>query len=90
MRGVVRAHTASALDHPLHADIPLLAEFGRNVLLCATRQRLRRGSFRSIGSLQAAINQYLDQRSAELRPFVWTAPATYILAKLSELPVASE
>jgi hypothetical protein len=40
-----------------------------------TRQRIRRGSFHSIVSLQAAINQYLDQRNAEPRPFVWTASA---------------
>jgi transposase len=55
-----------------------------------TRQRIRRGSFHSIVSLQAAINQYLDQRNAEPRPFVWTASAASILAKLSRLPVASE
>jgi hypothetical protein len=55
-----------------------------------TRQRIRRGSFHSIANLQAAINQYLDQRNAEPRPFVWTASATSILAKLSKLPVASE
>jgi hypothetical protein len=49
-----------------------------------------RGRFHSIVSLQAAINQYLDQRNAEPRPFVWTASAASILAKLSRLPVASE
>ena len=53
-----------------------------------TRQRIRRGSFHSIGSLLAAINQYLDQRNAEPRPFVWTTSAASILAKLSRLPVA--
>ena len=55
-----------------------------------TRQRIRRGRFHSIVSLQAAINQYLDQRNAEPRPFVWAASAASILAKLSRLPVASE
>jgi transposase len=55
-----------------------------------TRQRIRRGGFHSIVSLQAAINQYLVQRNAEPRPFVWTASAVSILAKLSRLPVASE
>jgi transposase len=55
-----------------------------------TRQRIRRGSFHSIVSLQAAINEYLAERNAEPRPFVWTASAASILAKLAKLPVASE
>jgi transposase len=55
-----------------------------------TRQRIRRGSFHSIVNLQAAINQYLDERNAEPRPFVWTASAASILAKLARLPVPSE
>jgi transposase len=55
-----------------------------------TRQRIRRGSFHSIVSLQAAINQYLAERNAEPRPFVWTASAASILAKLARLPVAPE
>jgi transposase len=42
-----------------------------------TRQRIRRGSFHSIVNLQAAINQYLDQRNAEPRPFVWTASGSF-------------
>jgi DDE superfamily endonuclease/Homeodomain-like domain len=55
-----------------------------------TRQRIRRGSFHSIVSLQAAINTYLDERNAEPRPFVWTASVASIIAKLAKLPVASE
>jgi transposase len=55
-----------------------------------TRQRIRRGSFHSIVSLQAAINGYLDQRNAGPIPFVWTASAASILAKLNKLPVPSE
>jgi hypothetical protein len=55
-----------------------------------TRQRIRRRSFHSIVSLQAAINTYLDDRNAEPRPFVWTASAASILAKLAKLPVPAE
>jgi hypothetical protein len=51
---------------------------------------MRRGSFHSIVSLQAAINQYLDQRNAEPRPFVWTASAASSLAILSRSPAAFE
>jgi transposase len=55
-----------------------------------TRQRIRRGSLHSIVSLQATINQYLAERNAEPRPFVWTASATSILDKLARLPALSE
>ena len=55
-----------------------------------TRQRIRRGSFHSIVNLQAAINRYLAERNAEPRPFVWTASAASILAKIARLPAASE
>jgi hypothetical protein len=55
-----------------------------------TRQRIRRGSFHSIVSLQAAINCSLSERNAQPRPFIWTASAASIFAKLARLPVASE
>ena len=54
-----------------------------------TRQRIRRGVFRSIVDLQAAINRYLRQHNDDPKPFVWTKPADAILAKLSRLPVPS-
>src|SRR5690348_3665543 len=54
-----------------------------------TRQRIRRGVFRSIVDLQAAINRYLTQHNDDAKPFVWTKPADAILAKLSRLPVPS-
>ena len=54
-----------------------------------TRQRIRRGSFHSLVSLQAAIKTYLAERNAEPRPFVWTAATASILAKLERLPASS-
>ncbi len=54
-----------------------------------TRKRLRRGVFRSIVDLQAAINRYLKEHNLDPKPFVWTKPATAILAKLSQTPVPS-
>jgi hypothetical protein len=51
-----------------------------------TRQRIRRGVFRSIADLQAAINAYLD---ANPKPFVWTKSAGAIPAKLDRLLVLS-
>ena len=55
-----------------------------------TRQRIRRGSFHSIVSLQAAINRYLDERNARPTPFVSTASTASIQAKLDRVPVPSE
>jgi len=54
-----------------------------------TRKRLRRGSFQSIVDLQAAIKRYLAHHNANPRPFVWTASAASILAKLDRLPEPS-
>jgi transposase len=52
-----------------------------------TRQRIRRGVFRSIADLQAAINAYLAEHNASPKPFVWTQSADAILAKLDRCPV---
>jgi hypothetical protein len=46
-----------------------------------TRQRIRRGIFRSIADLQTAINAYLAEHYASPKPFVWTKSADAILAK---------
>ena len=54
-----------------------------------TRQRIRRGIFRSIADLQAAINAYLTEHNASPKPFVWTQSADAILAKLERCPVPS-
>ena len=54
-----------------------------------TRQRIRRGMFRSIVDLHTAINAYLAEHNASPKPFVWTQSAEVILAKLNRLPVTS-
>src|SRR6059058_4350362 len=54
-----------------------------------TRKRLRRGSFQSIVDLQAAIKRYLADHNANPRPFVWTASAASILAKLDRLAAST-
>jgi hypothetical protein len=37
-----------------------------------TTRRLKRGVFRSIVDLQAAINRFLAETNAYLKPFTWT------------------
>jgi len=60
-----------------------------NFFSVLTRKRIRRGSFHSIVDLQAAIKRYLAEHNAEPKPFVWTASAASILAKLDRLPAPS-
>ncbi|MCW5738453.1 MAG: IS630 family transposase [Enhydrobacter sp.] len=45
-----------------------------------TKRRLKRGVFRSIVDLQAAINRFLDEHNTEPKPFVWTADPDKIIA----------
>ena len=61
-----------------------------NFFSVLTRRRIRRGVFRSIIDLQAAINRYLQEHNQSPKPFVWTKPAKDILAKLHRRPVPSE
>jgi transposase len=50
-----------------------------------TRRRLRRGVFRSLVDLQAAINRYLAEHNADPKPFTWTAAPASIAAKLDHV-----
>jgi transposase len=45
-----------------------------------TRQRLKRGVFRSVVDLQEAINRYVAETNARPRPFIWTADPDEIIA----------
>lgn len=45
-----------------------------------TKRRLKRGVFRSITDLQAAINRFLDEHNEEPKPFVWRADPMRVLA----------
>jgi transposase len=46
-----------------------------------SRKRIRRGTFGSVGELEAAIRDYLDRHNADPKPFMWTKTAETILAK---------
>jgi transposase len=45
-----------------------------------TRRRLKRGVFRSIVDLQAAINRFIAEHNAKPKPFVWRADPDKIIA----------
>ncbi len=54
-----------------------------------TRQRIRRGTFRSVPALIAAIQDYLQHYNAAPKRFLWTKSADLILDKLALCPKAS-
>ncbi len=45
-----------------------------------TRRRLKRGVFRSIADLQAAINRYVADHNHDPRAFTWAAEPQRVLA----------
>ena len=47
-----------------------------------TRKRIRRGVFKSVTDLEVAIHSYLAEHNDHPKPFVWTAKAADILAKV--------
>ena len=48
-----------------------------------TNQRIRRGVFRSVKELEAAIREYIDVHNENPQPFVWTKTADQILASIA-------
>lgn len=50
-----------------------------------TNQSIRRGSFESVTELKRQINAYVDHHNQHPTPFMWTATAESILAKLERL-----
>jgi hypothetical protein len=55
-----------------------------------TKRRLRRGVFRSIVDLQAAINRSIAEHNTKPKPFVWTADPDRVLAAINRRKQALE
>lgn len=53
-----------------------------------TDKRIRRGVFTSVPDLEAAINEYIAAHNSKPKPFIWTAKATDILAKVTRARAA--
>ena len=49
----------------------------------STDKRLRCGVYRSVADLKAAIAEYIAVHNAKPKPFIWTAKASDILAKVT-------
>ena len=72
---------ASPLDVPLHPDLGILAQRGfEGFFAKLTRQRLKRGVFRSVIDLQVAINRFVAETNLNPKPFVWTADPKRVIA----------
>ena len=50
-----------------------------------TDKAIRRGTFVSVPDLEAAIDAFLKSSNQEAKPFVWTASAESIMAKLAKV-----
>jgi transposase len=48
-----------------------------------TNKRIRRGVFRSVKELEAAIREYIDVHNEDPKPFVWTRTADQILDSIA-------
>ena len=55
-----------------------------------TDKALRRGAFHSVPDLIASIQEYIDSHNDDPRPYVWTATAQSILAKVARGRIALE
>ena len=53
-----------------------------------TDKRIRRGVFTSVPELEAAINDYIAVHNENPKPFIWTAKASDILAKVTRARAA--
>lgn len=47
-----------------------------------TTQRIRRGSFRSVPELEAAVAEYISETNRHPKPLVWTATVQSIMGKI--------
>ncbi len=53
-----------------------------------SERRIKRGVFRSVAQLQAAIHDFIDKHNCEPRPFRWTKSADDILASIERFCLA--
>ncbi|MDV3123442.1 hypothetical protein M1247_00815 [Mycobacterium sp. 21AC1] len=79
----VHAQTTGTLASPaLHADLEFLAELDRTLVQGTRRQAPARGASTSVGDLTAAITTWAQHWNADPEPFIWTATADDIIAKV--------
>ncbi len=63
-------------------------DYKRNGTTTLFAVNLRRGIFASVPDLTASIQSYIDTNNADPKPYVWTATAESILAKVARARTA--
>ena len=53
-----------------------------------TDKRIRRNSFASVAELELSIDLYVAHHNIDPKPFIWTARASAILAKVTRAKAA--
>ena len=66
----------------------VMSDAQREILESLAKSQTRRGVFKSVPDLIAAIEAYLQANNNDPKPFVWTATAEEILEKVSRGRVA--
>jgi hypothetical protein len=75
------AQPAQAIPPACHRDLIIVAQPGRT-LISRSDNNPRRGIFASVPDLIAGIEEYLNAHNADPAPYVWTATAESIDAKV--------
>jgi hypothetical protein len=79
---------ALAASPALHPTLFVVGQSCRTVFRDLTDKAIRRGVFHSVNDLVTAIEDYLKVNNDHPKPFVWTATAEQILAKVARGRVA--
>jgi hypothetical protein len=74
------AGAPSALDVPHHPTSASWLNAVEGFFAVLTKRRLKRGIFRSVADLHAAINRFLEDHNAQSKPFDWVADPDKIIA----------
>ena len=75
------AARSNALRAAFYTNIVVLDNLVERAVHEITRQQIRRGVFKSVAELEAAIETWLTERNAKPKLFKWTAKANIILEK---------
>jgi hypothetical protein len=75
------AEAPQALQDAPYADLLVRLNLVDRLFAEITRQRIRRGVFRSVDDLLTAIEAWITARNSKTKPFRWTAKVDSILKK---------
>jgi transposase-like protein len=74
--------STAAIPRALHSDLCLVVEPSGDLVQPHHQQAIGRGTFRSVKDLVEKIDHYVQNSNRHAQPFVWTATADSIFAKI--------